>query len=110
METAAAGVRPGDIIVTSGLGGQFPKGLPVGKVVEVGGSNHDLFPTVYVEPLVSLRSLENVLILTSYRTDGVPAYGSASAAADATPTATPTSVAGSSERRPAESVLPGGAR
>lgn len=81
-----AAIEAGEIIVTSGLGGQMPKGLPLGRVVNVGGSDQDLFPTVFVEPLTSLRSLENVLILTSFRPGGITGFQTAESQEPGEPT------------------------
>lgn len=101
-------IKPGDIVVTSGLEGELPKGLPLGRVIEVGGSDQDLFPAVFVEPLTTLRNLENVVVLTSFRPGGVPAYPGPNARSSAAPsTGAPAPADG---KRAAESALPGGAR
>ncbi|MFZ5811654.1 MAG: rod shape-determining protein MreC [Thermodesulfobacteriota bacterium] len=53
----------GELLVTSGLAGIFPKGLPVARVTEVGRTGSSLFQTVYAEPLFSPRRLEEVGLL-----------------------------------------------
>lgn len=56
-------VTVGDLIVTSGLGGVFPKGLPIGRVekaVEVPG---ELFKDVVIRPSVDFGKLEEVLVV-----------------------------------------------
>ena len=111
MLPQGSSVKPGEIVVTSGLGGDQPKGLPLGKVVDVGGSDQDLFPTVFVEPLASLRNLENVLVLTSFRPGGVPRYaGSAPEARTEPSSPSPIPTATATGRRAPESALPGGGR
>ena len=50
------------MVVTAGLGGVFPKGLPVGTVVKVIGHAH-ASPEVWVKPAVKLRQLEEVLVM-----------------------------------------------
>ncbi len=54
----------GDRIVTSGLGGMIPEGIPVGVVEEVGSEHSDIFLTVSVRPFVQFSRLEEVFVLT----------------------------------------------
>ena len=56
-------VVPGEDIVTSGGDRVFPKGLPVGKVVEV-TPGKDLFLNIRVQPSSQLDHLEEVLVVT----------------------------------------------
>jgi rod shape-determining protein MreC len=58
-----ADVIPGDTVITSGLGGIFPKGLIVGKVAQVKKKSYGLFQEVQVEPEVDFSKLEEVLII-----------------------------------------------
>jgi rod shape-determining protein MreC len=53
----------GEVLLTSGLAGIFPKGLPVARVVGVERSDISLFLTVRAKPLVDLRNVEEALIL-----------------------------------------------
>jgi len=62
----AAGVNEGDMVITSGVGGDFPPGLIIGRVSAVGSSRQEIFKDVTVEPLASLSRLETVLVLTSF--------------------------------------------
>ncbi len=57
-------VNVGDLVVTSGLDGIFPKGLPVGKVVDT-RKGKSVFRFIQVEPLADLIRIEEVLILTN---------------------------------------------
>jgi rod shape-determining protein MreC len=59
-------VEPGNTVATSGLGGNFPQGLLVGRVAAVWGEPQDVFKKADVEPAASLSRLENVLVLTSF--------------------------------------------
>jgi len=52
-----------DLVVTSGTGGVFPKGLPVGRIVEVRHEEYGLFQGIKVEPAVDFSRLEEVLVL-----------------------------------------------
>ena len=56
-------VAIGDMVVTSGLGGVFPKGLPVGKVIGVKDVSGSLFKQIDLQPLVDFAKLEEVLII-----------------------------------------------
>ena len=60
-------VKPGDTVLTSGLGGSYPKDLLIGRVAKVEGGTLDVFKRVEVEPQVRLPSLENVAVLTSFQ-------------------------------------------
>ena len=55
--------RPGDTVVTSGLGGVFPKGLPLGEIVSVREAPGSLFKDIEVRPLVDFSKLEEVLVV-----------------------------------------------
>lgn len=69
MQFLAEGVdvRPGDSVVTSGLGGSYPSGLLIGRVSQVEGNTLDLFKRVQIEPQVRLPGLESVAVLTSFQ-------------------------------------------
>ena len=56
-------VQVGDLVVTSGLSGIFPKGLVVGEVTRVEKSGDNFFKNVEVRPAVDLGKLEEVLVL-----------------------------------------------
>lgn len=53
----------GEMLLTSGLAGIFPKGLPVAQVTSVERSDISLFLTVRARPLVDLRNAEEALVL-----------------------------------------------
>lgn len=55
-------VKPGDLIVTSGLGGIFPAGIRVGRVERVGLEDTGLMKEIVVAPSVNFRSVEEVLV------------------------------------------------
>lgn len=58
-----AGMKTGELLVTSGLDNKYPKGLPVGRVTSIAPSDYTQFMAVEVAPLVDLRHLEEVLLL-----------------------------------------------
>lgn len=53
----------GELLVTSGLDGKFPKGIPVGRITSIKPSNYTEFMTIYAEPLADLKHIEEVLLL-----------------------------------------------
>jgi rod shape-determining protein MreC len=53
----------GEIVVTSGLGGIFPKGIPVARITEIEQTTQSLFQEVKAQPLVNTQGLEEVLLL-----------------------------------------------
>lgn len=56
----------GEVVLTSGLGGNFPKGLPIGQVVEIRQRDIDVFQQAVVQPIVDLSSLELVAVVTNF--------------------------------------------
>ena len=58
-----ADVKIGDTVITSGILGSFPKGLPVGKVIRISYESDDVSQTIMVEPWVDHRSIEEVIVL-----------------------------------------------
>lgn len=53
----------GDMLVTSGIGGVYPKGLPVGQVLRVKEAAGALFRDIDVLPTVDFSKLEEVLVV-----------------------------------------------
>ena len=64
MARDGAGVAPGDLIVTSGLGTLFPKGIPVGRVTAIEDKGSALFHFAVLAPAVDAARVEDVLLLT----------------------------------------------
>ena len=64
MARDGAGVAPGDLIVTSGLGTLFPKGIPVGRVTVIEDKGSALFHFATLAPAVDFARVEEVLLLT----------------------------------------------
>ena len=58
-----AELEVGDKVISSGLGGVFPKGWAVGTVVKTVKRKQELFQDVVVAPSVDLSRLEDVLVL-----------------------------------------------
>ena len=66
LALAQSTINVGDNVMTSGLGGNYPPGLPIGRVSEVAGSPQDLFKKVTIEPLVRSSTVRTVLVLMSF--------------------------------------------
>ena len=64
MAREGAGILPGDLIVTSGQGHVFPKGLPVGRVVAIEDKGSALFHFAVLAPAADFARVEEVLLLT----------------------------------------------
>ena len=58
-------VAIGDLVVTSGLGGIYPKGMPLGKVSGVEKPEGGLYATIIVEPISNVHQAEEVLVITA---------------------------------------------
>jgi rod shape-determining protein MreC len=56
-------VKVGDSVITSGIGGIFPKNLIIGEVTMVKKGEYGIFQTIDVRPAVNLARLEEVLVL-----------------------------------------------
>jgi rod shape-determining protein MreC len=56
-------VAAGDEIISAGLGGVFPPGVPVGKVMDVMESDDGFFKSARVKPLADFGSIREVMVL-----------------------------------------------
>lgn len=56
-------VNAGDLVLTAGAGGVYPKDVPIGKVVDIQLDPTGLLKTAYIEPLVDFDNLEEVYIV-----------------------------------------------
>ena len=60
-----ADVNVGDQIISSGLGGLYPKGLVVGTVIKKDIPIQGLFQEIFIAPSADFGRLEEVLVLLS---------------------------------------------
>ena len=67
-------LQVGDLVVTSGLGGLFPRGIPVGRVRAIDDRGSALFSFATLQPSVDFARIDEVLLVTGDRTDDVTAY------------------------------------
>ena len=80
-----AKVPDNDIALTSGLGGNLPRGLVVGQVASVDKRDIDLFQTARLRPAADYDRLDVVLIITNFEPVDVQPEGTPTPT-DATPT------------------------
>jgi len=62
-----AKIGSGDLVLTSGLGGNYPPDMLIGQVSGVSQRPVELFQTAAVEPVVDFSQLEIVLVIVSFR-------------------------------------------
>jgi len=56
-------VRIGDLVISSGLEGFFPKGIPIGKVIFIKKDGGSAFQELIIQPVVNLKKTEEVLVV-----------------------------------------------
>lgn len=61
--------KVGDVVISSGMGGVYPKGLIIGDVSHVSAPRGELFPTVVVTSRVEIGRVEEVMVLTGRKGD-----------------------------------------
>lgn len=66
-----AEVATSDIVITSGIGGTFPKGLPLGTVASINRAPNAVYYTIVVRAASSAESNEEVLVITSVSEDQI---------------------------------------
>ena len=59
-------VEPGDVVLTSGLGGNFPANVFVGQVLSTQRDANELFQTASVQPVVPFETISAVLVVTNF--------------------------------------------
>ncbi len=67
-------IRQGDLVITSGLGGNFPADIVVGQVTSVRQFEFELFQEAEVRSLIDFASLEFVLVVTSFESIDLSAF------------------------------------
>ena len=65
-------VSVGDLLLTSGVGRAYPRGLPVARVTRVDRRDFGMFQTVEAEPVVDFSRLEEVLVMLTPQADEPP--------------------------------------
>lgn len=60
-------VSPGEVVLTSGLGGNYPPEIPVGVITSVRKRDYELFQQAVLQPAVDFNQLELVLVITNFQ-------------------------------------------
>jgi len=60
-------VKPGDLVLTSGLGGAYPPDILIGQITGVRSRDYDLFQSASLQPVVDFANLEIVLVITNFQ-------------------------------------------
>ncbi len=63
----SANIQAGDIIMTSGYGGNYPANILVGQVSTIRSNAYDLFQSASVQPAVDFSQLEIVLVIVNFQ-------------------------------------------
>lgn len=64
-------ISPGGIVMTSGVGGTYPKGLIIGTVSQVLQSEYNISCYAVITPGAELDKIEDVFVITSFKGQGV---------------------------------------
>jgi rod shape-determining protein MreC len=59
-------IEPGDVVLTSGLGGGYPPDLIIGQILTVHKQDSDLFQQATLQPIVDFSQLKIVLVITDF--------------------------------------------
>ena len=62
-----AKVEPGDLVLTSWLGGNYPANILIGQITSVRSQDYDLFQSASVQPVVDFEQLEIILVITNFQ-------------------------------------------
>jgi len=62
-----ADISVNELVLTSGLGGNFPADIPVGSVLSVRKRDVDIFQQAVIEPSVNFTDLDIVLVITNFQ-------------------------------------------
>jgi rod shape-determining protein MreC len=62
-----AAVESGTLVLTSGLGGNFPPNILIGQITSVRSQDYDLFQSASVQPVVDFEHLEIVLVIMNFQ-------------------------------------------
>lgn len=60
-----AEVNMGDVVLTSGMGGTCPEGIPIGSITEISERRADLSIGILIEPAAKLTRLDKVMVVRS---------------------------------------------
>lgn len=59
-------IKEDDIVITSGFSNNYPKGLPIGRVISVNPDNYGISQRAEIQLYSSIKTIEEVLIITNF--------------------------------------------
>lgn len=71
----ATAVSKGGIVTTAGVGGIYPRDLIIGTVRDVRNDDHDISAYAVVKPNVAIAEVNEVLVITSFKGQGISVTG-----------------------------------
>jgi rod shape-determining protein MreC len=71
MVSKNATIQPGELVLTSGLGGKYPANLVIGQVVTIRSEAFSLFQSASIQPAADFSQLEIVLIVTNFQPEDI---------------------------------------
>lgn len=60
-------IEPNDVVLTSGLGGDYPPNILVGQVISISNPESELFQTASIQPIVDFSRVEFVLVIINFQ-------------------------------------------
>ena len=66
MVSQDVNLEPGQIVQTSGLGGEFPADFIIGQVLNVNQINNEIFQSASILPAEDFNSLQAVLVVSNF--------------------------------------------
>lgn len=66
MVSQTISINSGEILLTSGLGGNYPTDILVGQVSEIEKTENNLFQSAIVQPVVDFNAMRAVLVITNF--------------------------------------------
>jgi len=67
MIPQSASVKVGDLVLSSGLGGNYPANILIGQITSVRSQETELFQHATVQPIVDFSKIEIVLVIINFR-------------------------------------------
>ena len=64
-------IREGDIVITTGVGGVYPADIVIGKVTKLDYNEYDTTPYAVIKPYADLKTVADVVVITSFEGQGV---------------------------------------
>ncbi len=68
--SAQSPIKIGEMVVTEGVGGMYPKNLKIGKVTKTAYDDHDSFYYAVVEPFQNIKEVKSVYVINDFRNKG----------------------------------------